>query len=154
MLGITLWPLMINYSGLRSRRSDGRRQRYSDGLRHFPAATISAAAHRDCLATVFDRHLLQGFDVPFDVFPFESLTSQVQSLLQFLAQNQRQERTKHMAADCLIALMKNRPRLKHRFHITKDPFEHQKLGTIGNVDKTGENCMFESLRVETFRWKV
>ena len=28
------------------------------------------------------------------------------------------------------------------------------IGTIGNVDKTGENCMFESLRVETFRWNV
>ena len=28
------------------------------------------------------------------------------------------------------------------------------FGTIGNVDKTGENCMFESLRVETFRWNV
>lgn len=86
-------------------RSDSRRQRHADCLEYLAAATFGPAAHRDRFSVIGNRHLPRGFQIPLDIFPFESFTGPIQSLIQFLAQNQGQERTKHMAPDCFITLI-------------------------------------------------
>ena len=85
----------------RSGRSDGRRQRYADRLKYFAAATFGSTAYRDDFTVVGNRHFLQSLQVSFDIFPFEFFTNSIQGIIQLLAQDQGQERTKHMAASAI-----------------------------------------------------
>ena len=72
------------------------------------------------LATVFYCYFLQGLEILLNVEPFKTVTSLLQSAIQFLPNNHGQETAKDMTPDGLILLMKDGPSIQKRLHVPED----------------------------------
>src|ERR1039457_2982348 len=97
------------------------------GLEHLARHAGCLATKNVTLAADRDFHLNEVIQIPDHVGPFQLPLLARQTVFQFLAQQQRQERAKYMPADRCVALVKNRPRIQQRFHRAEDIFDHPQL---------------------------
>src|SRR5665647_47546 len=74
-------------------------------LKNLTRHSGSLAAKNVTLAADRDFHLDQVVQIPDDVGPFQLPRLARQTVFQFLAQQQRQERAKHMPANRFVALV-------------------------------------------------
>ena len=87
---------------------DRRRDGYPDSLEYFTAGSEAFTPYGERLVPVFYRNLLQGLEVLLDVGPFETVTSLLQSAIQFLPENQGKKTAEDVSSDGLIPLMELR----------------------------------------------
>src|SRR5450759_2073616 len=87
----------------------------------------SLATKNVTLAADRDFHLNEVIQIPDHVGPFQLPLLARQTVFQFLAQQQRQERAKYMPANRFVALVQNRPCIQQRFHRAEDIFDHPQL---------------------------
>src|ERR1035441_5011901 len=97
------------------------------GLKRLARHAGSLATKNVTLAADRDFHLNEVIQIPDHVGPFQLPLLARQTLFQFLAQQQRQERAKYMPANRFVALVKNRPRIQQRFHRAEDILDHPQL---------------------------
>src|ERR1035441_5890443 len=101
------------------------------GLKCLARHAGSPATKNVTLAADRDFHLNEVIQIPDHAGPFQLPLLARQTVFQFLAQQQRQERAKYMPANRLIALVKNWPRIQQRFHRAEDILDHPQLFDIG-----------------------
>ena len=104
---------------------DHRRQRHPDGLEHRAGAASGGGADAKPSASLINVGLNELIEIANDIGPFEPTPVAGDTVDQFLAQQQSKERTEHMAADRVIALVKDRTRIDDGFrgseNILHDP---------------------------------
>ena len=98
----------------------GRRHSNPDSLKHLAAGSLALGADGEALAVFIEGDLLQGFEVLLDVRPLEVVARSFEAPVQLLFEDQREKAAKHMAADGLIALVKDRPGLDERLGVPKN----------------------------------
>ena len=99
---------------------DRWRDGYPNRLKDFAAGTEAFAPYGERFSLVFNRNLLEGLEVLLDVGPLETVTSLLQSAVQFLTENQGQETAEDVTPDGLISLMKDGPGIQNRLHVPED----------------------------------
>jgi hypothetical protein len=107
---------MHNGSYLTNRRRDGHPHRLKD----LAADAPTFATDSQMLSIFFYGDLLQRFEIPLDIRPFEAVACLLQAPIQFLAQHQSQETAKNMAANRLIHLMVYGPGYQNRLDIPEN----------------------------------
>jgi hypothetical protein len=104
---------------------DRRRQRHADGLEHGASATGSGGAKAKPSAGLIDVGLNELIEIANDIGPFIATPIGGETVDEFLAQQQSKEGTEHMAANRIIALVKDRARIDEGFrgseNILHDP---------------------------------
>lgn len=100
--------------------TDGRRQTHADSLEDFAAGPLALTPYGYPFAIFYDHGLLKGFEILFDVRPFEVMPGGVQPAVELLFENQGQKAAEHMAANRVIPLMIDRPCFKNRSGVSKD----------------------------------
>ena len=80
----------------------------------------SLAAKNEALAVDRNFHFIQVVQISDDVGPLQFPLLSFQSILPFLAKQQRQERAKHVPANRFIGLVKDRPGIQQRFDRAED----------------------------------
>src|ERR1019366_8399536 len=100
----------------KARSAGGQRRRQGDtaGLKDLARHPGSLTAKDVTLSAYGGLHFDHVVQIADDVGPLQRPLLPQQSVLQFLAQQQRQERTEHVPANRLVALMMDRPRIQQR----------------------------------------
>src|SRR5215471_18350086 len=92
----------------------GRGDRNPHRAKYASARALELRAQAEMLAVLDHFHVLQPFEVLQHVGPLVPLSPSGQPRLQFVTQEQRQERTEHVTTDRPVALMIDRPRFQKR----------------------------------------
>jgi len=93
--------------GLLNGRWDGHAHR----LEHRATRPLHVAPQQEPLPVLLHLHHLQSVQVRDHVRPLELVTTRLQTRLEFLTQDQGQERTEHMTPDRLVTPVEDRPGL-------------------------------------------
>lgn len=101
---------------------DRRRQGHLDRLKDLTTNALAFTADGNAVIVFLDGDPLEGFKILFDGGPFKMITVGLESLFKLLAQNERQKAAKDVAPDGFIMVMEDRPGIKQRFDISKNPF--------------------------------
>ena len=86
------------------------------------------------LASLLDCDLLDAIEVAHDIVPLRIHVGSRQPLIELLAQEQGEERTKQMAGNGGVGLVIDRPRLQNRFRGFEDRLHSPQL-TIREGDR-------------------
>jgi hypothetical protein len=73
---------------------------------------LASASDQKSFAILFDGHLLQRFEILFDLVPFEVMAVCFQTTIEFFTKNQSQKTAEHVAPDCIVALVEDGPRFQ------------------------------------------
>ena len=107
--------------------ADGGREGHAHRLEDFAASAFGLGSQEEVFSLMVHFDFFQCLEIRDDVDPFEWVDRTRQAFLQCLAQHQGEEGAEHMAADGVIALVEDGPRLKQRFRRAEDLFHHPKL---------------------------
>ena len=105
---------------------DQWRQGDADPLEHDAGAPRRLRPEQKAFASLLDCHLLDAIEVADDIAPLRIDVGSSEPLVEFLAQEQGEERTKQMSGDGGVGLMIDRPRLQNR--ICSSPHCERGLG--------------------------
>ena len=104
--------------------ADQKRQSDTQGPKHGAGAAQSRVTQQVDLAVLLDFGFAQPFEILHDVGPFEVVAGGDQPVLELLAQDQSQERAEDVAANGLVAFVKDGTGGEQRLTRAKDVFHH------------------------------
>ena len=87
---------------------DGRGQRHPHRLEHLATRALSLGPQQEPLPVLLHLHHLQTIQVSDHIGPLELVAPLLQPGLEFLTQDQRQERAEHMTSDRLVTPVEDR----------------------------------------------
>ena len=99
------------------------------------------------LAADRNLHLNKVIQIADDVSPFPLPLLARQTIFEFLAQQQRQKRAKHMPAYRLASLVINRPRIEQRLHRPEDIFHHPRCLYFSANSAAGRSMLVVNTRL-------
>src|SRR6266566_4443250 len=111
-----------------------RWRRDADRLEDCAGAAAGLGTQDETLVGLIDADFLDPIEVADDVGPLEIEPGGGQTFVEFLAQHERQERTKQMSGNCSVGLVVDWPGLQDGFCCPENRFDSPQM-TIGKGDR-------------------
>src|SRR5262245_28523880 len=135
LVGSGLFPCR---RGCRRNFPDVRRQSDADRLEDATDVTGHRGAQEELLSLLFGLDLLQPVELANELTPFRFQARGGEMLFQDLALGEGQERAEHVAANGLVRLVIDRPRVEDRFGRPEDVFDLEQLAIAQHDGKRVE----------------